>query len=327
MYRDEAVVWSPGDSEKIAGFLRRVSPGFTENAQARAWVEPDGRILLQIVFMKEGVATRMLETFVVKDDGGNIVRVEPPEATGEAGESQLEGGSQNPCLKTLGDRLRVLNWHHSNSLAAVAKRLVGLEVFSTLPSKEVDWASSVFNQVFPESPLTLRPYGYFDKETREYVITRPDTPTPWINYLGQGGYGGIISNTAGGFSFDRDPRNRRVTRYRYNAIPLDQPGHYIYLRDDETGEFWSPTWQPVKNSLEWYECRHGAGYTRISSRRNGVEASILFFIPPNPPYGECPVELHVLRLKNTSASVKSLSIWSYEELSYWDAIVDTTNLD
>ena len=90
------------------------------------------------------------------------------------------------------------------------------------------------------------PYGRLDPATREYVICRPDTPTPWLNYLGQGGYGGIISNTAGGFSFDRDPRERRVTRYRYNAIPADQPGRYVYLRDQESGRFWSPSWQPVR---------------------------------------------------------------------------------
>src|SRR5512142_1909057 len=82
-------------------------------------------------------------------------------------------------------------------------------------------------------------YGHFDPEAREYVITRPDTPTPWINYLGEGRYGGIVSNTGGGYSFDRDPRNRRVTRYRYNAVPADRPGRYIYLRDQETGTFWS----------------------------------------------------------------------------------------
>jgi cellobiose phosphorylase len=326
MIRDLVTVWNPEDSEKIAGFLRRISPSFAENAQARAWVESDTRFRLQIVFLKGGVAVRMLETFVVKDDSGNIIKVESSEEPIEP-ETYPEDAFHVPCLKTIGDRLRILNWHHNASLAVVAKRLVGLEVFSLLPSQEVDWASSVFNQVFHESPLTLRPYGYFDKETGEYVITRPDTPTPWINYLGQGGYGGIISNTAGGYSFDRDPRNRRVTRYRYNSIPVDQPGHYIYLRDEETGEFWSPTWQPVKNKLEWYECRHGAGYTRIGSRHNDVEASILFFVPPNPPYEECPVELHVLHLRNMGNSVKRLRIWTYEELSYWDAPIDTTNLD
>ena len=111
------------------------------------------------------------------------------------------------------------------------------------------------------------PYGYFDEATGEYVITRPDTPTPWMNYLGRGSYGGIISNTAGGYSFDRDPKNRRVTRYRYNAVPVDQPGRYIYLRDQESGAYWSPTWQPIpEQKLDAYECRHGPGYTRITSR-------------------------------------------------------------
>jgi cellobiose phosphorylase len=86
--------------------------------------------------------------------------------------------------------------------------------------------------------LATNPYGYYDRGAREYVITRPDTPAPWINYLGQGSYGGIISNTAGGFSFDRDPRNRRVSRYRYNSLPPDQPGRYVYLRRKDTGEYW-----------------------------------------------------------------------------------------
>ena len=88
-------------------------------------------------------------------------------------------------------------------------------------------------------------YGYFDAGRREYVITRPDTPTPWFNFIGEGRYGGIVSNAAGGFAFDRDPKNRRVSRYRYNAIPADQPGRYVYLRDMESGKFWSPTWQPT----------------------------------------------------------------------------------
>ena len=145
------------------------------------------------------------------------------------------------------------------------------------------------------------PYGYFDSDAREYVITRPDTPTPWINYLGEGRYGGIISNTAGGFSFDRDPRNRRVTRYRYNSIPADQPGRYIYIRDAQDGEFWSPTVQPTPDrKLTGYECRHGAGYTRISSSYKGIAASVLYFVPPSPPEETCPCELWVLTLRNTT---------------------------
>ena len=122
-------------------------------------------------------------------------------------------------------------------------------------------------------------YGYFDEAAREYVITRPDTPTPWINYIGEGRYGGIVSNTGGGYSFDRDPRNRRVTRYRYNAIPADQPGRYVYLRDQDTGEYWSPTWQPVRRDLEGYECRHGTAYTTIRSAYRGIEAEIALLRP------------------------------------------------
>jgi len=108
-------------------------------------------------------------------------------------------------------------------------------------------------------------YGTFDDERREYVIARPDTRLPWINYLGCESYFGIISNTAGGYSFYRDARLRRVTRYRYNNVPLDCNGRYIYLRDDDTGEFWSPSWQPTRRELEGYTCRHGLGYTIIGS--------------------------------------------------------------
>lgn len=120
-------------------------------------------------------------------------------------------------------------------------------------------------------------YGYFDDGICEYVITRPDTPTPWINYLGQEDYFAMISNTAGGYSFYRDARYRRIIRYRYNSIPPDRPGRYIYLRDINGGEYWSPTWQPVKRPLDFYECRHGLGYTRISSIYRGIETRITYF--------------------------------------------------
>ena len=171
-------------------------------------------------------------------------------------------------------------------------------------------------------------YGYFDAAAREYVITRPDTPTPWINYLGEGRYGGIISNTAGGFSFDRDPRNRRVTRYRYNGIPGDQPGRYIYLRDQDSGEFWSPTAQPTPDrKLQGYECRHGAGYTRISSGYKGIAASILYFVPNTSPEESCPCELWALTLRNGSKRKRTLRTFSYAEYSFWDATNDQTNID
>ena len=122
-------------------------------------------------------------------------------------------------------------------------------------------------------------YGHFDDERREYVITRPDTPLPWINYLGSEDYFGIISNTAGGYSFYRDARLRRLTRYRYNNAPLDLGGRYVYLRDDASGDYWSPSWQPTQRDLEDYSCRHGLGYSIISSRYRGIRAETLYFVP------------------------------------------------
>ena len=173
----------------------------------------------------------------------------------------------------------------------------------------------------------MNPYGYFDEAAREYVITRPDTPTPWINYLGAGRYGGIISNTAGGYSFDRDPRNRRVSRYRYNSIPDDQPGRYVYLRDQDSGEFWSPTWQPVRQDLDAYECRHGTAYTKISSELGGISSEILYFVPPVPEDETCPCELWVLSLRNSGDRRRHLRSFSYIELSFFDALNDLHNLD
>jgi cellobiose phosphorylase len=171
-------------------------------------------------------------------------------------------------------------------------------------------------------------YGFFDHESREYVITRPDTPTPWINYLGEGRYGGIISNTAGGYSFDRDPRNRRVTRYRYNGIPYDQPGRYIYLRDQESGEFWSPTVQPTPSrAVKNFECRHGAGYTRIGSTSDGIATSIQYFVPLTAPDEVCPCELWVMTIKNTSKRKRTIRTFSYAEYSMWDAVIDVQNID
>jgi cellobiose phosphorylase len=167
------------------------------------------------------------------------------------------------------------------------------------------------------------PYGYYDIQNHEYVITLPDTPTPWINYLGQGQYGGIISNTAGGFSFDRDPRNRRVTRYRYNAIPADQPGRYIYLKDQISGDYWSPTSQPVPTRvLSDYECRHGTAYTRIRSTYNGITVNLLYFVPP-----EYSCEVWVLNIQNNSKETRRLRSFSYAEFSFFDALTDLNNLD
>ncbi|KXA94929.1 glycosyl transferase [candidate division MSBL1 archaeon SCGC-AAA259E19] len=163
-------------------------------------------------------------------------------------------------------------------------------------------------------------YGHFNRETDEYVITRPDTPTPWINYLGQKDYFGMISNTAGGYSFYRDPRHRRITRYRYNSVPDNQPGRYIYIRDVEKEDYWSPTWQPVKKPLDSYECRHGLGYTRISSAYNGLNSEITYFVPLDQTLEAWRVVLH-----NTKEEPVKLQIFSLIEFCLWDALDDMTN--
>ena len=120
-------------------------------------------------------------------------------------------------------------------------------------------------------------YGYFDDTHREYVITTPRTPWPWINYLGTQEFYSIISNTAGGYCFYRDARLRRITRYRYNSVPRDNTGRYFYIWD--SGDVWSTGWMPVKKELDKYECRHGMGYTQIAGARGGIEARCMFFVP------------------------------------------------
>ncbi len=163
-------------------------------------------------------------------------------------------------------------------------------------------------------------YGHFDDEQREYVVTRPDTPLPWINYLGSEAYFGIISNTAGGYSFYRDARLRRLTRYRYNNAPFDLGGRYLYLRDSVSGEFWSPSWQPTKLELEDYQCRHGMGYSIIASRRNDIEAETLYFVPPAEN-----LEIWRTRVTNKRDGEAKLSLFSAIEFCLWDAWDDQTN--
>lgn len=162
-------------------------------------------------------------------------------------------------------------------------------------------------------------YGYFDDKTGEYVITRPDTPTPWINYLGQRDYFAMISNTAGGYSFYRDARYRRIIRYHYNAIPTDCGGRALYLRLSD-GDFWSPTWQPVCKELQKYECRHGPGYTRISSAYRGVEAEVTYFVPLDQT-----LEVWRVSLRNANNTPVELQLFSLVEFCLWDALDDMTN--
>ena len=163
-------------------------------------------------------------------------------------------------------------------------------------------------------------YGYFDDVSREYIITRPDTPLPWINYLGCEQYFGLISNTAGGYSFYKDARLRRLTRYRYNNSPLDVGGRYLYLRDNQSGEYWSPSWMPTRTKLDEYECRHGQGYTIITSKFNGIKSSTRYFVP----LGES-LEIWQVNLTNESGSDSDLSLFSAIEFCLWDANDDATN--
>lgn len=169
-------------------------------------------------------------------------------------------------------------------------------------------------------------FGYFNDEGKEYVIEHPNTPLPWINYLGTEKFFGLISNTAGGYCFYQDARLRRLTRYRYNNAPLDSSGRYIYLRDDQASSenenpvFWSPTWQPTRTPLEEYQCRHGMGYSIICSKNLGIGAEIRYFIP----MGE-NLEIWELTLTNHRVKAAELSIFSSVEFNLWDAMDDSTN--
>ncbi len=163
-------------------------------------------------------------------------------------------------------------------------------------------------------------FGYFDDQNREYVITRPDTPLPWINYLGCQEYFGIISNTAGGYSFYRDARLRRLTRYRYNNVPMDGGGRYIYLRDAASGEFWSPSWQPTRHAAEEYSCRHGMGYTTIGSTFAGIEAHTRYFVPLNDN-----LEIWQLTVTNHRPARAKISAFASIEFCLWDAQDDANN--
>ena len=157
-------------------------------------------------------------------------------------------------------------------------------------------------------------FGRFDDVAREYVISHPDTPLPWINYLGSEDYFGIISNTAGGYSFYRDARLRRLIRYRYNNAPSDVGGRYLYLRDRVSGDVWSPSWQPVRRELADYRCRHGLGYTVIGGRCAGIDAETLYFVP----LGET-LELWRTRITNQRSGTAELSLFSAVEFCLWDA--------
>jgi len=163
-------------------------------------------------------------------------------------------------------------------------------------------------------------YGHFDPEKREYVIDRVDVPVSWTNYLGVEELCGVVNHTAWGYLFYRSPEHHRVTRFRPNGVPMDRPGHYIYLRDEETGEFWSVSWQPCGGDLSCYRCRHGLSYSVYQCDRDGIRAAQTLFIPRGDA-----VELWDLTLENTSGRERRLSVCSYAEFAFHQIPIDNQN--
>ena len=165
-------------------------------------------------------------------------------------------------------------------------------------------------------------YGHFDNEKREYVIDRVDLPTSWTNYLGVKDMCAVLNHTAGGYIFYKSPEYHRITRFRANAVPMDRPGHYVYIRDDEDGDYWSVSWQPVGKPLDQakYTCRHGMSYTVYECDYSGIKASQKMCIPK-----EDPVELWDVKIKNDSGRTRSLSVYSYLEFSFHQIEMDNKN--
>ena len=170
-------------------------------------------------------------------------------------------------------------------------------------------------------------YGFFDDAHREYVITDPRTPFPWINYLGNEDFFGLISNTGGGYNFYKDAKFRRITRYRYNSVPMDSVGRYFYIVESrktaslkDESIIWNPGWKPCKTPLDKYECRHGLNYTRITGEKNKVRASVLHFVPLG-----VKAEIQKLTLTNLSNDIKQLKLFSYAEWCLWNAATDGEN--
>ena len=161
-------------------------------------------------------------------------------------------------------------------------------------------------------------YGYFDDKNKEYVITTPFTPYPWINYLGSDDYFVLFSNTAGGYSFFKDPRERRITRYRYNNVPIDSEGRYFYIK--ENNQVWNIGVRPTNTPVDFYKAQVGLGYTKITSIKNNLKASQLAFVPKG-----YQGEVQYITLTNESNEVKELSLYSYIEFALWDAYDDMTN--
>ena len=161
-------------------------------------------------------------------------------------------------------------------------------------------------------------FGHFDDDAREYVITTPRTPLPWINYLGSEAFFSLVSHTAGGYSFYKDAKLRRITRYRYNNVPADSNGRYYYIKEGST--IWNPGWQPTQTELDFYECRHGLGYSIITGKKNNLAARLELFVPVGD---NC--EIDRLVLTNESDAPKSFTVFSYVEFCLWNAVDDSTN--
>ncbi|MCL2072232.1 MAG: N,N'-diacetylchitobiose phosphorylase, partial [Oscillospiraceae bacterium] len=160
--------------------------------------------------------------------------------------------------------------------------------------------------------MSSKNYGHFDENNKEYVITRPDTPSAWANYLGSPEYGAIISNNAGGYSFVKSGANGRVIRYRFNSVTTDQPGRYVYLKDSDSGDFWSASWMPVGKNLNEYksECRHGTAYTVISSEYSNIKTESLYYVPKDKTY-----EVWRVKVTNNDSKERKLAVTGYVEFT------------
>ena len=163
-------------------------------------------------------------------------------------------------------------------------------------------------------------YGHFDNKHREYVIDRIDIPVSWTNYIGTGEMMGVFNHTAGGYLICGSSEYHRVTRFRPNGVPMDGPGHYVYLRDNQSGDFWSVSWQPVGKPKEHFSCRHGLGYVKYLSDYGGISAEQTLFVAMDEP-----VEIWDLRLRNDSGQMRSLSVFPYAEFSFHQVDMDNRN--
>jgi len=165
-------------------------------------------------------------------------------------------------------------------------------------------------------------YGYFDNENREYVIDKIDVPVSWTNYIGVKDLCGVFNHTAGGYLFYKSPEYHRITRFRPNGVPMDRPGHYVYVRDDETCDYWTLSWQPIGKNLTdaKYTCRHGLSYIKYNCEYSGIWGEQKLFVPP-----EDDVEIWDVKLRNDSGRKRKLSVFGYAEFSFHHIMIDNQN--